>query len=135
MPYITVMYSTGPLFLSVIWKEYLQEEHGSEERVRILMPDEYSNHAWSFFNISKGNSWHKDDAKAIFWMGRHWLLLTTCGFAVAGVVGFMLWWLWRTYMMKQAGRSSHKEARPGRGWKMLRLGSRKHEYDLLDRNA
>lgn len=41
VPYITVMYSTGPLFLSVIWKEYTRWGNIEEERVRILMPDEY----------------------------------------------------------------------------------------------
>lgn len=25
-------------------------------------------------------------------MGQHWILLTVCGFAMAGVVGFGLWW-------------------------------------------
>lgn len=41
VPYVTVMYSTGPLFLSVIWKEYMAEVKGDEEkRVRILMPEE-----------------------------------------------------------------------------------------------
>lgn len=41
VPYITVMYNTGPLFLSVIWKEYMNEAKGDEDkRVRILMPDE-----------------------------------------------------------------------------------------------
>lgn len=41
VPYITVMYSTGPLFLSVIWKEYIRWGTSEEGRVRILMPDEY----------------------------------------------------------------------------------------------
>jgi len=41
VPYITVMYSTGPLFLSVIWKEYTRWGTPEEGRVRILMPDEY----------------------------------------------------------------------------------------------
>lgn len=42
VPYITVMGNTGPLFLSVVWKEYMKEVNGDEEkRVRILMPDEY----------------------------------------------------------------------------------------------
>ena len=41
LPYITVMYSTGPLFLSVIWKEYMLDAPATESaRVRILMPDE-----------------------------------------------------------------------------------------------
>jgi mannosyltransferase OCH1-like enzyme len=40
VPYITVMYGTGPLFLSVIWKEYIRWGTTEEGRVRVLMPDE-----------------------------------------------------------------------------------------------
>lgn len=67
-PYITVMYSTGPLFLSVIWKEYSSSRPSEENRVRILMPDEYSKTTWSFFSTHLGNSWHGKDAKLIFWV-------------------------------------------------------------------
>jgi mannosyltransferase OCH1-like enzyme len=66
MPYITVIYSTGPLFSSVIWKEYLRGSRPMEEHVRILMPDEYKGFKWSFFNIVKGSSWHGKDAQTIF---------------------------------------------------------------------
>ena len=95
LPYITIMASTGPLFLSVIWKNWLSE-HSSEEiewpgRVRVLMPDAYNKHNWSFFTIYKGDSWHGNDARLIFWMGKNWLLITVAGFAIAGVVGMFLW--------------------------------------------
>lgn len=68
LPYITVMYSTGPLFLSVIWKEYMKDSPSEISRVRILMPDEYMNHSWSFFTHHAGNSWHRKDARFIFWV-------------------------------------------------------------------
>ncbi|KAI4268756.1 MAG: hypothetical protein LQ337_007666, partial [Flavoplaca oasis] len=47
LPYITVMYSTGPLFLSVIWKKYMSSGSNVGDgvaggRVRILMMDEYN---------------------------------------------------------------------------------------------
>jgi len=130
MPYISVMYSTGPLFLSVIWKEYLRTTRPAEEHVRILMPDEYKGFKWSFFNISKGSSWHGKDAQTIFWMGKHWMLLTVAGFAIAGVVGAGLWWLWSMWVMRGV-RSS-----PGRGKKGLwRRFSAKERYELVDRMA
>ncbi|KAJ5147802.1 hypothetical protein N7526_001154 [Penicillium atrosanguineum] len=91
-PYITVMYSTGPLFLSVIWKEYMQDHPSEMGRVRILMQDEYNKYSWSFFTHHTGNSWHGKDAHFIFWMGQHWMLLTFCGFLLAAVVGFCLFW-------------------------------------------
>lgn len=68
LPYITVMYSTGPLFLSVMWKEYMLSEPDEIGRVRILMPDEYNKHSWSFFTHHKGSSWHGKDARLIFWV-------------------------------------------------------------------
>lgn len=108
LPYISVMYSTGPLFLSVIWKEYMQDNPSETARVRILMPDEYNKYSWSFFTHHVGNSWHGKDARLIFWvclvlpifylssltaqMGQHWLFLTVCGFLLAGVVGYIVWW-------------------------------------------
>ncbi|KAJ5763427.1 hypothetical protein N7533_002108 [Penicillium manginii] len=68
LPYITVMYSTGPLFLSVIWKEYIQDTPSEMNRIRVLMQDEYKNHPWSFFTHYTGNSWHGKDAQLIFWV-------------------------------------------------------------------
>lgn len=68
LPYITVMYSTGPLFLSVIWKEYMQDGPSESGRVRILMQDEYNRFSWSFFTHHTGNSWHGKDAHLIFWV-------------------------------------------------------------------
>jgi hypothetical protein len=99
LPYITVMYSTGPLFLSVIWKEYMQEAMGESARVRILMQDEYNKYSWSFFTHHVGNSWHGKDARLIFWMGQHWMFLTLCGFILAGAVGFCLWWVYGRLML------------------------------------
>lgn len=115
LPYITVMYSTGPLFLSVIWKEYMRDGPSEAGRVRILMQDEYNKFSWSFFTHHRGNSWHGKDAHLIFWvsdslillsnnanlsqMGEHWVFLTICGFLLAGIVGFCLWWSYGRVML------------------------------------
>lgn len=73
LSYITVMASTGPLFLSIIWRHYSSEgfnvgdgEDGG--RVRILFPEEYQRHSWSFFTHHLGNSWHASDVEFIFWV-------------------------------------------------------------------
>jgi len=97
LPYITIMASTGPLFLSVMWKKWMGEHSNLDPdewvgRVRVLMPDEYNRHAWSFFQTYKGSSWHGKDAKLIFWMGKNWILLTAGGFMLAGLLGFIVWW-------------------------------------------
>ncbi|MCJ1416287.1 hypothetical protein MMC32_002622 [Xylographa parallela] len=99
LPYITVMYTTGPLFLSVLWKNYMSSGKNIGDgkdggRVRILTSDDYHQKPWSFFNTFVGSSWHGDDARFIFWMGDNWLLLTAMGFLIAGVVALISWWLW-----------------------------------------
>ncbi|KAJ5109805.1 Mannosyl phosphorylinositol ceramide synthase SUR1 [Penicillium argentinense] len=99
LPYITVMYSTGPLFLSVIWKEYMLDKPVESGRVRILMQDEYNRFSWSFFTHHTGNSWHGKDAHLIFWMGQHWMFLTFLGFLLAAVVGFCLFWTYGRVML------------------------------------
>ncbi|EUC44122.1 glycosyltransferase family 32 protein [Bipolaris oryzae ATCC 44560] len=81
LPYVTVMASTGPLYLSLIWRHYNNAGPVDEERVRILFPDEYNNHSWSFFTHHLGNSWHRTDVKIIFWLAKHWVLVTILGFA------------------------------------------------------
>lgn len=68
LPYVTVMYSTGPLFLSVMWERYLNGEIREGDRVRVLRKDEYNRHSWSFFTHHQGSSWHGKDARLIFWV-------------------------------------------------------------------
>lgn len=108
--------------------------------MRILMPDEYKGHSWSFFNISKGSSWHGKDAQTIFWMGKHWFLITVVGFAIAGVVGSLLWWLWSMWVMRGTKNSR------GRGLDLSALGGfwrrsasagkeSAGRYELVDRMA
>ncbi|KAI1006600.1 hypothetical protein K3495_g1620 [Podosphaera aphanis] len=120
-PYISIMYSTGPLFLSVLWKEYLNDSTPLGERVRILLPSDYKGFRQSFFYIVKGSSWHGRDAQTIFWMGKHWLLLTVTGFALAGLIGSTLWILWNKILVR-AGKSPTR-------WKG------KERYELIDRIA
>lgn len=109
LPYITIMASTGPLFLSVIWKKWMGEHSHLDPdtwigRVRVLMPDEYKKNSWSFFDGYEGSSWHGKDARLIFWMGQNWLLLTILGFALAGVVGAAIWFLYSRLLKWNARR-------------------------------
>lgn len=114
MPYITVMSSTGPLFLSILWKQY-KRLATPEDKVHVLMPEEYRGSEWSLFTISKGSSWHGKDAQTIFWMGRHWLLLTISGFAVAGVVFAVMFTCWT----KALNKKGHKRGISGGVYEML----------------
>ncbi len=152
LPYITIMYSTGPLFLSVIWKEYMRAGPTEAHRVRVLMPDDYSKHASSFFKVYRGSSWHGNDAQLIFWvcisfpirtnprgifadnnlqMGRHWLLLTLTGVTLASLIGTGSWWLYRRARFS-AGRKGHVGARPF--FSRWRSRGRKDGYELVTRD-
>ncbi|KAI9858265.1 MAG: hypothetical protein M1813_007539 [Trichoglossum hirsutum] len=98
VPYITVMYTTGPLFLSVIWKEYMRRDAKGDERVRVLGVEEgeVGGGKWGFWIHAQGggSSWHGRDAKVIFWMESHWKLLALFGFLLTG---FFLLFLYRLY--------------------------------------
>ncbi|KAK9240060.1 nucleotide-diphospho-sugar transferase [Lipomyces kononenkoae] len=86
VPYITVMYATGPLFLSIVWKQYKRWADSDAEQVWILMPPEPGA---AYFNDLHGSSWHEDDAKYIAYLGVHWLFFTVLGFLLAAVVGLV----------------------------------------------
>jgi len=136
LPYITVMYTTGPLFLSVLWKNYMSSGKNIGDgkdggRVRILMNDDYHQKPWSFFNTFVGSSWHGDDARFIFWMGDNWLLLTVMGFLIAGVVALTSWWLWTRIV--SLGHRKQYGLTP-RWWKRGPRWSRKLDYELLESN-
>ncbi|ODQ79781.1 glycosyltransferase family 32 protein [Babjeviella inositovora NRRL Y-12698] len=96
VPYITIMYSTGPLFLSVMWKQYKRWGVPAEGVVRILQPADYKGNLFSFFLIAPGSSWHLDDAKFIKSLSRHIALTVFVGFCVAFVVFYLeyLFYCW-----------------------------------------
>ncbi|SCV03182.1 LAME_0H08372g1_1 [Lachancea meyersii CBS 8951] len=86
VPYITIMFSTGPLFVSVIWKQYKRWGVPENGVVRILQPADYKKHTYSFFSISQGSSWHLDDANFIKSLAHHILACVILGFIVAFLV-------------------------------------------------
>ncbi|KAF2841595.1 glycosyltransferase family 32 protein, partial [Patellaria atrata CBS 101060] len=95
LPYITVMGSTGPLFLSVMWRHYNSEGPVEMDRIRVLFPDEYNHHPWSFFTHHLGNSWHQNDVQLILWLAKHWIFVTFVGFVVGFTVIFGIYWVYR----------------------------------------
>ncbi len=81
-PYITVMSSTGPLFLSLVWKEWLDSGRSlGKGRVTVLMPD---GRGYGFFVNIEGRSWQGADEKVVSWLERHWL------FDIAGAIAAVL---------------------------------------------
>ncbi|KAI5970635.1 CSH1 [Candida margitis] len=83
VPYITIMISTGPLFLSVIWKQYKRWGIPEAGKVRILMPENYKGYQNSFFAIAPGSSWHLSDANFIKSLANHLILAVIGGFCIA----------------------------------------------------
>src|SRR5438045_4292010 len=78
LPYLTVMLSTGPLFLSIMWKEYLILSPSKEFRIAIL-PEQWYVFLIAYYNAKRfntqdtimfssfgGSSWHRADANLIF---------------------------------------------------------------------
>ncbi|KAK5167562.1 CSG1/SUR1-like protein [Saxophila tyrrhenica] len=137
LPYITVMGSTGPLFLSVIWRHYSSEGLNEDDgEVRILFPDEYQGTPWAFFTHHLGNSWHGADVEFIFWMARNWFLVTLIGFALGFTIIFGTWWTYHRLVLKKPASDVPK-------WKMAsvrskfpfwRRASAQKEYELVSRH-
>ncbi|CAK9439198.1 uncharacterized protein LODBEIA_P34220 [Lodderomyces beijingensis] len=83
VPYITIMISTGPLFLSVVWKQYKRWGVPEAGKVRILMPENYKGYKYSFFAIAPGSSWHMSDANFIKSLANHLVLAVIGGCLIA----------------------------------------------------
>ena len=120
LPYITIMASTGPLFLSVVWKKWMSKHSNLDQtqwagRVRVLMPDLAEGRPWSFFTSYGGSSWHGSDAKFIAWMGRNWMWLVLLGFMLASVLGVGMWWAYKKILQVEASRSGEHGKRMGEG--------------------
>lgn len=88
--YITVMYSTVPLFLSIMWVEYLEYSkhegdggNGKEtERLKILVNEKDGSSSYGFFRNVQGRSWHAKDVEINLGIGRHKGLVAVFGFVL-----------------------------------------------------
>jgi inositol phosphorylceramide mannosyltransferase catalytic subunit len=97
LPYVTVMYTTGPLFLSVMWKDYVAGEHTPGERFNVVMIDEENfGNTYGFFNNTDGGSWHQGDVVIISWMGNHWETVTSAGFIVGFGITALFWCVFKS---------------------------------------
>ncbi|KAK5151067.1 CSG1/SUR1-like protein [Recurvomyces mirabilis] len=140
LPYITVMGSTGPLFLSVLWVHWLRGGmnvgDGAEGgRMRLIFPDEYNGHEWSFFTHHLGNSWHGYDVQLIFWMSRNWILVTIVGFAIGITVITLGYLAYRRFASGSTDASKWNKPTYGHRlpfWK--RFTSSRQDYELVERH-
>jgi inositol phosphorylceramide mannosyltransferase catalytic subunit len=143
LPYITVMGSTGPLFLSLMWRHHVDSWPTGADRVRVLFPDEYSKHPWSFFKFHVGNSWHQYDVQIIMWMAHNWVFMLFFGFTLAGIFFSGMWYMYgRLIPMNPHHLVHHQCCRPYEKGHTLysrrsklsfwrRLSLKDHDYELL----
>lgn len=86
--YPTVMFSTGPMFLSAQISLFSSRNLAQSSDVRVLSKPLYGKNAkpeeapHAFFTHHYGSSWHADDAGFITFLGRHGRLLMYIGLAL-----------------------------------------------------
>jgi len=111
--YVTVMYSTGPLFFNALWMEYLStigESTSAMDRVKVLVREGEEGDSYGFFKNVQGGSWHGRDVEVVFWMGRHWVLVTLLGFVVGFGVTGGIWCIGRVLGRRWRGGGFDKRA-------------------------
>ncbi|GAB7362417.1 hypothetical protein MBLNU230_g2740t1 [Neophaeotheca triangularis] len=164
VPYLTVMASTGPLFLSVIWRRWSMEgfNHGEGldgSRLRVLMPAEYNDFPWSFFTHHRGNSWHGGDVQFFIWVAHHWLPLTLLLLLLLALTSLTIYSLWTRHLSPHTSHQRSVSLTPSSSpppmkWKTppsspfwrrlsaskilglagLSKGGRYREYELVERH-
>jgi inositol phosphorylceramide mannosyltransferase catalytic subunit len=78
--YPTVMFSTGPMFLTM---QYVR--HPEAVKAVVVLPRHLYGGIPSFFAHYPGNSWHGADKYAVTWVQEHLgLLLGSCGLLLLG---------------------------------------------------
>lgn len=125
VPYITIMFSTGPLFLSAMLMQYKRKGVPEAGKVRVLLPPDYKSQSNSFFSISTGSSWHSDDAKVMKLMAQHIGLAVFAGFLVAGFIFLLEWWFYQWCIHTSFSKSLERIATKLRFKKQIKKRSRK----------
>ena len=64
-PYLTVMYSTGPMFLSARYMEFSSKQNND---VVVLPQELYTKKGTRFFKHLRGSTWHSTDAQVAKWL-------------------------------------------------------------------
>ena len=98
------------------------------DRVKVLVKGGADGDSYGFFKNLRGGGWHGKDVEVIFWMGRHWVLVTLAGFMVGWGVAGVLRWMWRMAGKRcQARRIEEKRGRDGLLVEEGRYGAMKHD--------
>ena len=96
LPYMTIMNSAGPHFVSMVWEEYLETKPAPKDAIRILMQEEYLGTNWSFFTKVQGGTWNRWDTAAFKWVGDHIVLVSFTSLLCLCAATSCIWLLgWR----------------------------------------
>ena len=154
LPYVENMLSTGCMFVSNVWVSYMREmahkakkvekarkahkvvkteDIPKEEDKLYILADEYNNTVrhmlrgnvtTPLFHHGGESSWHRKDAKYIFWMDTHWKAvlagLFIFSFVSVALLTFLLWWrrygpCWLGGRCHDRGRCEYVEEKPKKG--------------------
>lgn len=67
-PYVNIMLSSGPLFLSLVVTDYLlQQPSIPSPTVQIIQPNSLD----PYITDLESSTWHRADAQALMWLGKH----------------------------------------------------------------
>jgi len=94
LPYVNIMLSSGPLFVTLVVKDYLLEQPSlPTPAIQVVNATQLS----PYFTDLESSTWHRADAHALMWLGvRPWTWYTL------GAVGFIIGICIVNYMMLSA---------------------------------
>ncbi|KZO98031.1 glycosyltransferase family 32 protein [Calocera viscosa TUFC12733] len=134
MNYPTVMFSTGPMFISAIYGLYTSATgypRTPEDEVRVLPKSLYGKNAkpgeapHAFFAHYYGSSWHSDDAGLVLFLGSYGTLIMYLALFILVAGAARLLYLKLRAKHRRSSTSSSPPASAGLRWR--RLG----RYDVL----
>jgi inositol phosphorylceramide mannosyltransferase catalytic subunit len=95
LPYLTIMTSAGPHYLTFMWKKYMHSRDSRTEGYRVyrLMPYQRKEGRWEneFFSISEGETWATWDTKLLIWEGNHVVIATVLNICFLVSVSVSIW--------------------------------------------
>lgn len=111
LPYLTIMNSAGPHFVSMVWSTYLSETERPD--VRILAQEEYAGNDWSFFTKEAGGTWHHWDTALFKWIGHHIIFFVISCFIGLGAASAGIWWVLYVLISRWRSRQSYTHVEGG----------------------
>ncbi len=100
LPYATILFSTGPVFASILYEKYFRSPGSKIEDIKMLLSKNCNGKDHSFFKMTKGSSWHRGDAKYVLAIGRHIPLTVFVSTLFVLSILFLEWCLYCMYTCK-----------------------------------